>query len=59
MAESPETQQEKEARWATQRATRNAQDKIWQAARSRARRRNLLIVAAIVIVVLIAAIKLL
>jgi hypothetical protein len=60
MAELQETQQEKEARWAAQRAASNAQDKIWQMARSRTRTRNLLIGAALLfIVVLIAAIKLL
>jgi type II secretory pathway component PulM len=61
MADLHETQQEKEARWATQRAASNAQDKIWQTARSRARTRNLLIggAALLIIVVLFVAIKLL
>ena len=55
MAESQETQQEKEARWATQRAARETQQKDYRAAQARTRRRNWLVVGAIVIIVAVIA----
>ena len=51
MAELQETQQEKEARWATQRAARDTQQKDYRAAQARSRKRNWLVVGAIVIIV--------
>jgi hypothetical protein len=60
MAELQETQQEKEARWAAQRATSNALGQKRDAARARARTRNLVVIGAIVVIaVLFVAIKLL
>jgi hypothetical protein len=60
MAKPQETQQEKEARWAAQRATRDTQEQTYRAARLRARGRNWLIVGAIVLIAaVIVAIKLL
>jgi hypothetical protein len=60
MADLQETQQERETRWAAQRATRDAQQQTFQAARARARGRKGLIGGAIVIIVaVIAAIMLL
>ena len=53
MADLHETQQEKEARWATQRVERATQNMNWRVARSRVRRRNWLIGVAIVIAALI------
>ena len=55
MAEPQETQQEKEARWATQRGARETQQKDYQAAQARTRRRNWLVVGAIVIIVAVIA----
>ena len=55
MAEPQETQQEKEARWATQRAARETQQKDYRAAQARTRRRNWLVVGAIVIIVAVIA----
>jgi CHASE3 domain sensor protein len=55
MAEPQETQQEKETRWAAQRAAHETQHKASQAARARIRGRNWLIVGAIVIIVAVIA----
>ena len=55
MAEPQETQQEKEARWAAQRAARETQQKDYRAAQARTRRRNWLVVGAIVIIVAVIA----
>ena len=55
VAEPQETQQEKEARWATQRAARETQQKDYRAAQARTRRRNWLVVGAIVIIVAVMA----
>ena len=55
MAELQETQQEKEARWATQRAARDTQHKDYGAAQARSRKRNWLVVGAIVIIVAVIA----
>ena len=55
MAEPQETQQEKEARWATQRAARETQEKDYRGAQARTRRRNWLVVGAIVIIVAVIA----
>jgi len=55
VAEPQETQQEKEARWATQRAARETQQKDYRAAQARTRRRNWLVVGAIVIIVAVIA----
>ena len=59
MAELQETQQEKEARWATQRAARDTQQKDYRAAQARSRKRNWLVVGAIVIIVAVIAAALL
>ena len=50
MAELQETQQEKEARWAAQRAARDRQQQEYQAARTRRRGRTWFIVGAIVLI---------
>ena len=55
MAEHDETQQEKEARWAAQRAAHETQQQDYRAARSRTRGRNWLVVGAIVIIVAVIA----
>jgi hypothetical protein len=55
MAELQETQQEKEARWATQRAARETQQRDYRTAQARTRRRNWLVVGAIVIIVAVMA----
>ena len=55
MAELQETQQEKEARWATQRAAHDTQQKDSRAAQARSRKRNWLVVGAIVIIVAVMA----
>jgi hypothetical protein len=55
MAEPQETPQEKEARWAAQRAARETQHKDSRAAQTRTRRRNWLVVGAIVIIVAVIA----
>lgn len=55
MAEPQETQQEKETRWAAQRATHDTQQKDYRAARVRTRGRNWLVVGAIVIIVAVIA----
>ena len=55
MAEPQETQQEKETRWAAQRATHDTQQKDYRAARGRTRGRNWLVVGAIVIIVAVIA----
>jgi hypothetical protein len=55
MAEPQETQQEKETRWAAQRATHDTQQKDSRAARVRTRGRNWLVVGAIVIIVAVIA----
>jgi hypothetical protein len=53
MAEPQETQQEKETRWAAQRAAHDKEQQGRQAARQRKTARTWLIVGAIVIIVLI------
>ena len=55
MAELQETQQEKEARWAAQRAARETQQKDSRTAQARTRRRNWLVVGATVIIVAVSA----
>jgi hypothetical protein len=55
MAEPQETQQEKEARWATQRSARETQQKDYRTVQVRTRRRNWLVVGAIVIIVAVIA----
>ena len=55
MAELQETQQEKEDRWATQRAARETQQRDYRAAQARTRRRNWLVVGAIVIIAAVIA----
>jgi hypothetical protein len=60
MAESQETPQEKEARWAAHRASRNTQQQNYRAERARARGRKGLVGGVIVIIAaVIAAIMLL
>jgi hypothetical protein len=59
MAEPQETQQEKETRWAAQRAARDTQQNVYRAARTRKMGRNWLIVGAIVIIVAVTAAALL
>jgi hypothetical protein len=54
MAELQETQQEKDARWAAQRAARETQQKDYRTAQARTRR-NWLVVGAIVIIVAVIA----
>ena len=56
MAELQETQQEKEARWAAQRAVRETQQQDYRTAQARTRRRNWLVVGAIVIIVAVIAV---
>jgi hypothetical protein len=55
MAEPQETQQEKETRWAAQRAAHETQQQDSRAARVRTRQRNWLVVGAIVIVAAVMA----
>jgi hypothetical protein len=55
MAKPHETQQEKETRWAAQRAAQETQQKDYRAARARTRGRNWLVVGAIVIIVAVMA----
>ena len=55
MAEPQETQQEKETRWAAQRAAHDTQQKDYRAARARTRGKNWLVVGAIVIVAAVIA----
>lgn len=55
MAEPQETQQEKETRWADQRAAHDTQQQASRAARARTRGRNWLVVGAIVIIVAVIA----
>jgi hypothetical protein len=55
MAEPQETQQEKETRWAAQRAAHDTQQNVYRAAQARTRRRNWLVVGAIVIVAAVMA----
>ena len=59
MAEPQETQQEKETRWATQRAAHNTQQKAYRATRARKMGRNWLVVGAIVLIVAVTAAALL
>jgi len=60
MAEPQETQQEKEVRWAAQRAAHETHQQGYRTARARTRGRNWLVVGAIVIIVaVIAAVMLL
>jgi hypothetical protein len=55
MAELQETQQEKEARWAAQRAARETQQKDYRTAQARTRKRHWLVVGAIGIIVAVIA----
>jgi len=55
MAEPQETQQEKETRWAAQRAAHETQQQASRSARARARGRNWLVGGAIVIIVAVIA----
>jgi hypothetical protein len=55
MAEPQETQQEKETRWAAQRAAHETQQRASRAARARRRGRNWLVGGAIVIIVAVMA----
>ena len=55
MAELQETQQEKEARWATQRTARETQQQDYRTAQARTRRRTWLIVGAMVIIIAVIA----
>ena len=55
MAEPQETQQEKETRWAAQRAAHETQQQGYRAARARTRRRNWLVVGAIGLIVAVLA----
>ena len=55
MAEPQETQQEKEARWAAQRAAHETQQQDYRTARARARRKTWLVVGAIVLIVAVIA----
>jgi hypothetical protein len=55
MAEPQETQQEKETRWAAQRAVRDTQQNVYRATRAREMGRNWLIVGAIVLIVAVTA----
>jgi Flp pilus assembly protein TadB len=55
MAEPQETQQEKETRWAAQRARRDTEQQTMQATRQRKAARNWLIMGAIVIIMAVIA----
>ncbi len=55
MAEPQETQQEKEARWAAQRAAHETQQQDYRASRARARKKTWLVVGAIVLIVAVIA----
>ena len=55
MAELQETQQEKEARWAAQRAARETQQTDYRTAQARTRRRHWVVVGALVIIVAVSA----
>jgi hypothetical protein len=55
MGEPQETQQEKETRWAAQRAAHDTQQDVYRATRIRKIGRNWLIVGAIVIIVAVIA----
>jgi CHASE3 domain sensor protein len=55
MADPQETREEKEARWATQRATRDQEQHAGQALRRRQNARRWVIVGVIVIVVAVIA----
>ena len=59
MAEPQETQQEKETRWATQRAAHDTQQKTYRATRARKMGRNWLVVGAVVLIVAVTAAALL
>jgi hypothetical protein len=59
MAEPQETRQEKETRWAAQRAAHETQQKASRAARARTRGRNLLVGGAIVIIAVVIAVAML
>ena len=56
MEEPQETQQEKETRWAAQRARRDTEQQAMQVTRQRKTARNWLIVGAIVIIVAVLAV---
>ena len=55
MADPQETQQEKETRWAAQRAAHDTQQNVYRATRARKMGRNWLVVGAIVIIVAVTA----
>jgi hypothetical protein len=55
MAEAQETQQEKETRWAAQRAAHETQQQDYRAARARTRERTWLVGGAIVLIVAVIA----
>jgi hypothetical protein len=55
MAEPQETQQEKETRWAAQRAAHDTQQKVYRATRAREMGRNWWVVGAIVLIVAVTA----
>ena len=55
MAEPQETQQEKETRWAAQRATHDTQQQDYRAVRARTRKKYWLVLGAIVIIVAVIA----
>jgi hypothetical protein len=59
MTEPQETQQERETRWAAQRAAHETQQKDSRAARARTRGRNWWVVGAIVIIVAVIAVAML
>ena len=56
MGERQETQQEKETRWAAQRAAHDTQQDVYRATRIRKRGRTWLIVGTIVILVAVIAV---
>jgi hypothetical protein len=55
VTEPPETQQEKETRWAAQRAAHETQQQTYRVARAQIRRRNWLVVGAIALIVAVIA----
>ena len=59
MAEHNETQQEKEARWAAQRAAHDTQQQVYRAARRRRIGTNWLVIGALVIIVAVIAMAML
>jgi hypothetical protein len=55
MGEPQETQQEKETRWAAQRAAHDTQQQDYRTARARTKKKYWLVVGAIVIIVAVIA----